>query len=86
MPEFGVFLEHSEVGVIALRADVSTVDGGLYRAARLVGVGAVREAALLGILKDFAEVAGYLLWLHVEGAEPLDTGRVDEEGGVMGGG
>jgi len=57
-----------------------------HGAAGFVSMCAVREAALLGKLKDFAEVAGYLLRLHVEGAEPLDTGRVDEEGGVVGGG
>ena len=56
-------------------------DSAEYGTAGFVGVGAVGEAALLGELKDFAEVAGELFALHVEGAKALDAGRIDEPTG-----
>ena len=47
-------------------------------AARLMGVGAVGEAAVLGEVEDFLEVAGQFLALHVEGAKALNARSVDE--------
>ena len=80
---FAVFVlvlvvEHREVTLVAALGDVVVLDSLQHGAARLVGVGAVAEAALLAVLEDFAEVAGQLLALHVERAEALDARGVDE--------
>ena len=41
-------------------------------------MGAVRETALLGVFKDFPEIAGQFFALHIEGAKALDTWGIDE--------
>ena len=43
-----------------------------------VSMETVAEAALTGVMEDLAEIAGQLLWLHVEGTEALDARCVDE--------
>ena len=47
-------------------------------ATRLVGMGAVGEAALLGEFEDFLEVAGEFFAFHVEGTKALDARGIDE--------
>jgi len=54
------------------------LEGLEHGTARFVGVGAVREAAVLGEMEDLLEIAGNLLGLHVEGAEALDAWSVDD--------
>ena len=45
---------------------------------RLMSVGAVAETTLLGKVEYLLEIACYLLTLHVERAEPLDAGSIDD--------
>ena len=54
------------------------LEGLEHSTARFVGVGAVREAAVLGEMEDILEIAGNLLGLHVEGAKALDAWSVDD--------
>ena len=76
---FVLVVEHREITLVTALGDVVVFDGFENGAARFVGVGAVGEAALLGELEDFAEIAGQLLTLHVEGAKTLDAWRIDEK-------
>ena len=72
-------VEHGEVGLVAALGDVVVFYGFEYGTAWLMGMGAVGEAALLGEFEDFLEIAGQLLPFHIEGAEALDAGSVDEK-------
>lgn len=47
-------------------------------AARLVGVGAVGESAVVGVVENLTEVGGELFGFDVECAEPFDARGVDE--------
>ena len=49
-----------------------------YGTARLMGMGAVGEAAVFREPEDLGEIAGNLLGLHVEGAEALNPRGIDE--------
>ena len=69
MSELGIFLEHAEVGVVALWADGTCIDRSLYGAAGLVGVGAGSEAALLRGSEHFGKIKGDLLLFEVHEAE-----------------
>jgi hypothetical protein len=75
---FVLVVEHREVRLIAALGDVVVFDGLQDGTAWFVGVGTVGEAALLGKLEDFLEIAGQLFALHIEGAKALDTWGVDE--------
>ena len=77
---FVLVVEHREIALITAWGDVVVFDGFEDSAARFVGVGTVGEAALLGKLEDFAEIAGEFLTFHVEGAEAFDAWGVDEPG------
>ena len=46
--------------------------------ARLMGVGTVGEAAVLGEAEDLTEIARQLFRLHVESAEALDARSVNQ--------
>ena len=52
-------------------------DGFQHGTARLMGMGAVGKAALLGEFENLTEIAGNLFLLHIEGAEALDARGVD---------
>ena len=80
---FAVFVlvlvvEHREVALIAALGDVVVLDSLQHGAARLVGMGAIGEAALLRELENLAEIAGQLFTLHIERTEALDAWGVDE--------
>ena len=75
---FVLVVEHREITLVTALGDVVVFDGFENGAARFVGVGTVGEAALLGKLEDFAEIAGEFLTFHVEGAETFDAWGVDE--------
>ena len=64
---------------------VVVFDGFEHSTAWLMGVGAVAEAALLGELEDFLEIAGEFLALHIKGAEALDAWSVDEPSVIISG-
>ena len=69
-------LEHSQVGVVALAAYASVLEGGLYRAAGLVGVGAGGEAAVFRGPEHFWEIERNLLLFEVHQAEAAYAGSV----------
>ena len=75
---FVLVFKHTEVAVVAALCDIMVFERFENSTTRFVGVGAVTEAAVLREMKDFLEVAADLLRLHVEGAEALDAGSVDE--------
>jgi hypothetical protein len=54
------------------------VEGFSYGTPRLMGMGTVREAALLRELKNLLEIACQFLLLHIKGAKALDTWCIDE--------
>ena len=77
-PEFAVFLNHSQIGGIALGADSAILDCLLDSATRLVGMCAGGEAAVLRDLQHFREIAGDFLLLQIYQAEAPEPGRVDD--------
>ena len=79
-----LILEHGEVGLVAALRDVMVFDGFQDGTARLVGVGAVAEAAVLGEVENLLEVACQFLALHVEGAKTLNARRINEIGSRTG--
>ena len=81
---FAVFVlvlvvEHRQVRLVAAGGDEVIVEGLQHGTARLVGVGAVGEAALPRELEKLLEIAGQLFALHVEGAEALDARGVNKK-------
>ena len=78
---FVLVVEHREIALITALGDVVVFDGFEDSAARFVGVGTVGEAALFGELEYLLEIAGQLLALHIEGAEPLNARGVNKPGG-----
>ena len=74
---FVLVVEHGEVGLVAALGDVVVFYGFDYGTAGFVGVGAVGEAALLGELEDFLEIAGQLFAFHIEGSEALYSRSID---------
>ena len=78
---FILVVEHREIRLVTALGNVMVFNSLQYRTARLMGVGTVRETALLGVLEDFLEIAGQLLTLHIKCAEALNAWRVDDIGG-----
>ena len=76
---FVLVVEHREIALITALGDVVVFDGFEHSTAWLMGVGAVAEAALLGELEDFLEIAGQFLAFHIEGAKAFDAWSVDEK-------
>ena len=76
---FVLVVEHGEVRLVTALGDVVVFYGLQDGTAGFVCVCAVGKAALTGELENFAEIAGKLFTLHVEGAKALDAWGVDEE-------
>ena len=70
--------EHAEVALITALGDIVILEGLQHGTTRLMGMGAVGEAAVLGETEYLTEIAGKLLGLHIERAEALDARCVDE--------
>ena len=79
LPVFCLILvfEHPHIGIISALGNIMLLYGLNYGTSRLMRMGAVAEAAVFGHLEYFREISAYLTWLHVEGAKPLYSGRVD---------
>ena len=75
---FVLVVEHGEVRLVAALGDVVVFYSLQDGTAGFMCVCAVGEAALAGELEDFAEIAGKLFTLHVEGTKALDAWGVDE--------
>ena len=73
-----LIIEHREVRLIATHSNVMLLKGLEHSATRLMGMGAVRETAVLREMEDILEIAGNLLRLHIERAKALDAWSVDE--------
>ena len=79
LPELLVLFEHSEVGVVALGGDLAGIHGLLDGAARLVGVGAGGETAVVGEFEHLGEVEGNLFFFKMDKAEASKTGGINDE-------
>ena len=77
---FGVVFvgEDGEVALIARRGYQMIFYGLQHGTSGLVGVGAVGEAAVLGEVEDFLEIARQLFFLYVEGSEAAYSRCVDD--------
>lgn len=75
LPELLVLFEHSEVGVVALGGDLAGIHGLLDGAARLVGVGAGGETAVVGEFEHLREVEGNLFFSRWTRPKPLRPGE-----------
>ena len=57
------------------------VEGFQHGTSRFMGVGAVAEAAVAGVVEYLLEIACQLGWLYVERAETLYSRGVNDVGG-----
>ena len=78
LSEFAVFLNHSQIGGIALGADSAILDRLLDSATRLVGMRAGGKAAVHRDFQHFREITGDFLLLQIYQAEAPEPGRVDD--------
>ena len=75
---FVFVFEHGEVRLITAFGDVVILERLQHSTSRLMGVGTVGEAAILGELEDLLEIAGQLLGFNIEGSETLDSRRINK--------
>ena len=74
-----LIIKHRQVRLVSAFGYIMVFERLEHSTSRFVGVGAVRETAVLREMEYLLEVAGQFLWLHIERAKAFDAWGVDEE-------